>query len=189
MIPFLSAVRSLSVASGPVKGSEDARGPRCARWVRPVALLATFAPLAGGCAVGTEPEAEATADREPGTGRSACEAAGSAWIGGKKGSCHESRPAKQQKKKPRCGRLGSHVCESSALEQYLLQSDPPVEPAESFTRWNCGYSPTMDNDWHNDVLCTNGAVEDRPYLREWDSFITQDEIMASAAEYERQLNG
>ena len=29
---------------------------------------------------------------------------------------------------------------------------------------------------------------DRPYLREWDSFITRDEIMESAREYELFLN-
>lgn len=56
-------------------------------------------------------------------------------------------------------------------------------------RWVCSYSPTMDRNWHNDVLCTNGSQHDRPYLREGDSFITRDEIMRSAREYERQLNG
>lgn len=56
-------------------------------------------------------------------------------------------------------------------------------------RWTCNYSPTMDNNWHNDVLCTNGSEQDRPYLREGDSFITETEIMDSAREYEDQLNG
>ncbi|CUR57325.1 exported hypothetical protein [metagenome] len=55
-------------------------------------------------------------------------------------------------------------------------------------RWACFYAPTMDRDWHNDVVCTDGRDEERPYLRAWDSFVTQDEIMASAHEYERQLN-
>lgn len=54
--------------------------------------------------------------------------------------------------------------------------------------WTCGYSPTYDNNWHNDVLCFNGSQSERPYLREWDDYITPDEIMASAAEYENELN-
>lgn len=55
-------------------------------------------------------------------------------------------------------------------------------------RWSCVYSPTYDNDWHNDVVCSNGVESHRPYLRGWDSFITEDEIMSSAAEYENELN-
>jgi endonuclease YncB( thermonuclease family) len=56
------------------------------------------------------------------------------------------------------------------------------------SRWVCSYSPTYDRDWHNDVICTNGVSTRRPYLREWDSFVTQSEIMTSAWEYELQLN-
>ncbi len=54
--------------------------------------------------------------------------------------------------------------------------------------WVCRYSPTYDENWHNDVLCTNGLHEDRPHLREWDDFVTEAEIMDSAREYEQQLN-
>jgi len=54
--------------------------------------------------------------------------------------------------------------------------------------WTCGYSPTMNRDWHDDVLCTNGQQQDRPYLLPNDSFITQDEIMRAAARYEHMLN-
>ena len=54
--------------------------------------------------------------------------------------------------------------------------------------WSCFYSPSYDNDWHNDIVCSNGVEEHRPYLRGWDSFVTEDEIMASAAEYENELN-
>jgi hypothetical protein len=46
----------------------------------------------------------------------------------------------------------------------------------------------MDRNWHNDVLCTNGTAQKRPYLRRWDTFITQTEIMQSAKEYEQRLN-
>lgn len=57
-----------------------------------------------------------------------------------------------------------------------------------FDGWHCSYEPTMNDDWHDDVLCSNGGQFDRPYLREWDSFVTYDEIMESAREYESQLN-
>ena len=66
---------------------------------------------------------------------------------------------------------------------------PPVEPApEPDPVWTCSYDPTYDEDWHNDVVCTNGIDVDRPYLREWDDFVTEDEIMESAREYENALN-
>ena len=68
------------------------------------------------------------------------------------------------------------------LEQPEVQ-EPGAEPA-----WVCAYAPTYDQDWHNDVLCSNGVDEDRPYLREWDAFVTEDEIMESAQEYEDGLN-
>lgn len=54
--------------------------------------------------------------------------------------------------------------------------------------WECFYAPSYDDDWHNDVTCTNGTETETPYLREWDSFITEDEIMESALEYEDHLN-
>jgi len=55
--------------------------------------------------------------------------------------------------------------------------------------WSCGWSPTINSDWHDDVLCTNGTRQKRPYLLPNDSFVTRDEIMRAANEYERHLNG
>ncbi len=66
---------------------------------------------------------------------------------------------------------------------------PLVADDGAAVRWVCSFSATYDRDWHNDVLCSNGTDEIRPYLREWDSFVTEDEIMESAREYERELNG
>ena len=87
---------------------------------------------------------------------------------------------------------------AEAAEGAPVMCGPPAQPADPFPgesssgssegQWVCIYSPTYDRDWHNDVLCTNGTESHRPYLREWDSFITQDEIMESAQEYERYLN-
>ena len=69
---------------------------------------------------------------------------------------------------------------------HLQEMEQYIEPWQP---WTCTYSPTYDRDWHNDVICTNGVESERPYLRRGDSFVTQDEIMQSAREYEDRLNG
>lgn len=65
---------------------------------------------------------------------------------------------------------------------------PPPEPDPPAGPWRCHYSPTMDYDWHNDVLCDNGVEAHRPYLLEWDDFVTEDELMEAAFQYEAALN-
>lgn len=55
--------------------------------------------------------------------------------------------------------------------------------------WQCFWDPTMNDDWHDDYLCSNGSSYDRPYLLPNDSFIEQWEIDAAASEYEAALNG
>lgn len=54
--------------------------------------------------------------------------------------------------------------------------------------WTCSYDPTMDENWHNDILCGNGVTYHRPFLTEDDSFVTEDEARAAAATYEDYLN-
>lgn len=56
------------------------------------------------------------------------------------------------------------------------------------TGWSCSYSPTMDDDWHDDAECRNGSEVIRPYLREWDDFVDEAELMESAHEYAAELN-
>jgi len=75
--------------------------------------------------------------------------------------------------------------ESAASVTCDVAPVPLGQPAGS---WVCSYSPSYDGDWHNDVLCTDGTDQIRPYLREWDSFVTEDEIMESARDYESELN-
>ncbi|MDM8083782.1 hypothetical protein QUV83_03255 [Cellulomonas cellasea] len=73
--------------------------------------------------------------------------------------------------------------------QEIDEPEPPIEPApDPAPVWVCVYSPTYDDDWHNDVECSDGINVDRPYLREWDSFVTENEIMDSAQEHEDALN-
>ena len=90
-----------------------------------------------------------------------------------------------------CAEIAAHDVMPAALDfavQEGLCSAGPVDDLTVAPTWSCGYSPTYNDDWHDDVVCTNGADEQRPYLREWDDFISEDEIMESAREYEAQLN-
>ncbi|GAA1914806.1 hypothetical protein GCM10009775_04200 [Microbacterium aoyamense] len=76
-------------------------------------------------------------------------------------------------------------------EQVSVEDDGPDDwdiPAPDHG-WVCSFSPTYNDDWHDDVLCSNGSDSQRPYLLEGDSFVTEGEIMAAAAEFEAQLNG
>lgn len=66
---------------------------------------------------------------------------------------------------------------------------PRSTTAPSAGLWKCWWAPTMDNNWHNDALCSNGARQVRPYLRPGDSYITRDELMASARAWARARNG
>lgn len=67
-------------------------------------------------------------------------------------------------------------------------SDPRSAPASSASLWRCWWSPTMDRNWHNDALCSNGVSQARPYLRPAGSFITRDELMSSARAWARARN-
>jgi len=46
----------------------------------------------------------------------------------------------------------------------------------------------MNENWHDDVLCTNSSSSERPLLLLDHSSIAYDEIMRAAAEYESVLN-
>lgn len=86
-----------------------------------------------------------------------------------------------------CADAGS-LPDGTACPETAAEEREPVE-VPGLDRWGCFYDATWNEDWHDDVLCVgpDGASE-RPYLLEWDDFVTQDEIMAAAAEYEAQLN-
>jgi hypothetical protein len=62
------------------------------------------------------------------------------------------------------------------------------EHAPVANRWVCTWDPTINRDWHDDYLCTNGDKSDRPHLIPGDSFVDQAEIEQAAAEYEARLN-
>lgn len=69
-------------------------------------------------------------------------------------------------------------------EQVPVEPPPPPAPEH----WACGWAPTMNENWHDDVLCTKGFEQERPLLlTDWD-YVTYDDMMAAAADYEDWLN-
>jgi hypothetical protein len=50
------------------------------------------------------------------------------------------------------------------------------------------YDPTMNRNWHDDVLCSKGNDSVRPNLLPRDRFVTEAEIMRAAWVYEKKLN-
>ena len=73
------------------------------------------------------------------------------------------------------------------VDQAARESDERMR--EQYGAWSCTLSVTYNDDWHDDVVCSNGIESRRPYLREWDDFVEEWEILESAAEYEARLNG
>ena len=53
--------------------------------------------------------------------------------------------------------------------------------------WSCWYDATMNEDWHDDVLCTNGPTNHRPTLLSG-QFVSEADMTAAADEYEAYLN-
>lgn len=74
------------------------------------------------------------------------------------------------------------------IDQAIEESGQRVQDQLGSGSWSCTLSTTYNDDWHDDVVCSNGSESHRPYLREWDTFVEQREILESAAEYEAELN-
>ena len=73
-----------------------------------------------------------------------------------------------------------------ALPEPVSQRSATPSPAAG--AWKCWWAPTMDQNWHNDALCSNGASQVRPYLRPADTYITRAELMSSAQAWARARN-
>jgi hypothetical protein len=65
---------------------------------------------------------------------------------------------------------------------------PEPAPTAASERWVCRWDPTINQNWHDDYLCTKGDQSDRPHLIPGDGFVGRDEIDQAAAKYEAQLN-
>jgi hypothetical protein len=81
--------------------------------------------------------------------------------------------------------LDSRAIQKAKRDGYCSTARGNAEPPK---RWTCTYAPTMNDNWHDDVVCANGVKEGRPYLRAGDNFITPEEMKESARDYEDQLN-
>lgn len=82
-------------------------------------------------------------------------------------------------------KVPSAVPASPAAE---LADAAPAQSSPVVSRWSCHWDPTMNEDWHDDVLCMSGDQRDRPYLLpEW-GYVTQADIMTEAQNYEDWLN-
>lgn len=82
----------------------------------------------------------------------------------------------------------SYYDEVEPVDEPEMQAPEP-DPMDDLTPWYCGYHPSYDDNWHNDVTCTNGVQTDVPNLLPNDSYITPAEMEAAAKIYEDQLNG
>lgn len=74
------------------------------------------------------------------------------------------------------------------IDEAIRESDQRVRETLGIGSWSCVYDESWNDDWHDDVVCSNGTESHRPYLRGDDPFVEYWEIMESAAEYESQLN-
>ena len=95
--------------------------------------------------------------------------------------------AAAKKRKAAAGKAPSKKATAAAKAKTKPAPKPERKPAPEQV-WVCSWSPTFDDDWHNDVMCANGIAWERPYLREWDESVERWEIMESARAYARQRN-
>jgi len=66
---------------------------------------------------------------------------------------------------------------------------PAGENAVAAALWTCSWDPTINDDWHDDYLCSDGVTVDRPYLLPDDPYVEKWELDAAAADHAAALNG
>lgn len=71
----------------------------------------------------------------------------------------------------------------------VVVEDQPELPAPEPVYWTCYWDPTMNENWHDDVACSRGSETTRPILLPDWPFVTYDDMMRAAREYEADLNG
>jgi hypothetical protein len=54
--------------------------------------------------------------------------------------------------------------------------------------WDCYYDATMNENWHDDVTCTDGVDSIRPILLPDAGFVTETDMIAAGEAYEVELN-
>lgn len=84
--------------------------------------------------------------------------------------------------------VSSHLI-TPAKELFTGTDEPTdVAPSDSANSWTCVWSPTRDNDWHNDVECFDGTQVFRPILLADIPHVSEAQMRAASEEYEDYLN-
>ena len=81
---------------------------------------------------------------------------------------------------------GSGSGDSTQPDPEEVAPDPPAPPVDDL--WSCDYIPTINNNWHDDVLCSRGPERLRPILLPNQRFVTEAELRAAGEVYESKLN-
>ena len=70
------------------------------------------------------------------------------------------------------------------------EAEPSDEQINDAMRspWDCYYDATMNDDWHDDVVCRNGVDWKRPTLLRNVDFVTEADMVAAGEAYEHKLN-
>jgi len=89
---------------------------------------------------------------------------------------------------PAGGRQPSSTAVRSPQPSAQKTAKPRKDGHAKATRWTCVYDPTMNRNWHDDVLCSKGNHSVRPNLLAKDRFVTKATIMRAARAYEKKLN-
>ena len=95
-----------------------------------------------------------------------------------------------------CALLGSGGSVSELDENPMPEREPVFqEPTDEQIRdalgddeWSCYYDPSINNDWHDDVVCRNSFESFRPILLPELGFVTESEMIAAGEAYEVELN-
>ncbi|CAN5514971.1 hypothetical protein BH09ACT4_BH09ACT4_16540 [soil metagenome] len=66
--------------------------------------------------------------------------------------------------------------------------DLAVVPTDEPMSWDCYYEPTINDNWHDDVICQRGTESIRPILLKG-QFVTEADMVAAGEAYEAELNG
>lgn len=85
------------------------------------------------------------------------------------------------------GGEGADVVSSDVTSADVLVPETSTS-AESAGEWACFWDPTMNDNWHDDMLCTDGLTYDRPLLLEG-QFVSRDDMESAGQRHAAELNG
>ncbi|KGJ76926.1 hypothetical protein GY21_08775 [Cryobacterium roopkundense] len=66
-------------------------------------------------------------------------------------------------------------------------TDAEIQDASRMS-WDCYFDPTMNDDWHDDVICRDGVESVRPILLPESGFVTEAEMIVAGEAFQVELN-